>query len=406
MSTAMNTDVNWAILNNRRIMTSTTSEMHSPRLIAFHLPQFHRIPENDAWWGNGFTEWTNVRKSKPLYKGHRQPAVPLDNNYYNLTEPAIRGWQARLARAHGIYGFCYYHYWFKGRKLLEKPCEAILESGTPDFPFCFSWANESWTRAWDGANHEVLIQQDYGSEPDWKAHFDYLLPFFRDRRYITHNGKPMFLIYRANDFAGMPKMIACWDRWAQEAKLPGIFFVKTLTAFDGRHGTEGFSASACMEPWLTVRGRAAPALRCQWHAQKLVCRLLSAWGRPQKLRYVYEDIWKQMVKRTYAANEFRGAFVGWDNTPRRGPDSWIFMGGTPEKFRAYMEQQLAGAAQDGAPYVFVNAWNEWAEGAYLEPDVTHEYAYLQGLKAAVDSISQASREQLSKRLSFPARDTA
>ena len=356
-----------------------------PRVIAFHLPQFHAIPENDVWWGLGFTEWTNVRKSIPLYKGHTQPSIPLNGNYYDLTQPATRTWQARLAKEHGVDGFCYYHYWFNGRKLLEKPCETILETGEPDFPFCFSWANEKWTRAWDGASEEVLIDQDYGTEPEWRAHFEYLLPFFRDRRYITHDGKPMFLIYRPADFVEMPQMMACWDRWAREVGLPGLYFVKTLTAFDSSPGKEEFSASVSFEPWLTTGCHAPLALRVRWRARNAVSNLLDLCGFPQKFLYTYDEIWKRILRRPYAANVFRGAFVGWDNTPRRGPKSWIFAGGTPQKFGEFMKRQLTFAARDGSPYVFVNAWNEWAEGAYLEPDEQHGYAYLESLKGAIDS---------------------
>ena len=356
-----------------------------PKLIAFHLPQFHRIPENDAWWGEGFTEWTNVRKATPLYPGHPQPAVPLDAYYYDLTEPSAREWQARLAREHGIHGFCYYHYWFNGRKLLEKPCEAILGSGSPDFPFCFSWANESWTRAWDGATRDVLVQQDYGDEADWKAHFHYLLPFFRDRRYITHEGRPMFLVYRPAAFPEISRMLACWERWAQEAGLPGMFFVKTLTAFDAPPSDAGFSAAVSFEPWHTIVWQASRFRRWQWRLQQKAYRLLTSSGIPCRFVFAFDAIWEEMLRRKYPAGVYRGAFTGWDNTARRGDRAWVVAGSTPEKFGVYLKRQLAAAARDGSEYVFVNAWNEWAEGAYLEPDERHGYSYLGQLKAAVDS---------------------
>jgi lipopolysaccharide biosynthesis protein len=356
-----------------------------PKLIAFHLPQFHRIPENDAWWGEGFTEWTNVRKALPLYPGHPQPAVPLDSCYYDLTDPAARERQATLAREHGIHGFCYYHYWFNGRKLLEKPCEAILESGSPDFPFCFSWANHSWTRAWDGDTRDVLIHQHYGGEADWKTHFHYLLPFFQDRRYIAHEGRPMFLIYRPGDFSEISRMLACWDRWAREAGLPGMFFVKTLTAFDDSPDAIGFSAAASFEPWQTIVWQTSGLRRWQWRLQQAACRALTAWGLRRQFVFAFDAIWNEMLRRKYPAGVYRGAFPGWDNTPRRGDRAWVVAGNTPEKFGDYMKRQLAAAARDGSEYVFVNAWNEWAEGAYLEPDQRHGYAYLKQLKAAADS---------------------
>ena len=159
-----------------------------PKVMAFVLPQFHRIPENDRWWGEGFTEWTNVRKATPLYPGHLQPRVPAEGRYYDMLDPAAHDWQAALAQQHGLYGFCYYHYWFAGRQLLEKPLEMLLERGKPDMPFCLSWANESWTRAWDGGDREVLMAQDYGDSADWARHFDYLLTAFRDPRYVRVDG--------------------------------------------------------------------------------------------------------------------------------------------------------------------------------------------------------------------------
>ena len=365
-------------------MTPPHGPVPLPKLIAFHLPQFHSIPENDSWWGEGFTEWTNVRKSRSLYRGHVQPVVPLGRNYYNLTDPMARQWQADLARRYGIHGFCYYHYWFRGKKLLE----AILESGQPDFPFCFSWANETWTRRWDGGSNEVLIQQEYGDEPDWKRHFEYLLPFFRDPRYIRHEGKPVFLVYLPKFFREIPRWIDCWDRWARESGLPGIYLVKTLTAQDPVVGDPGFSAFASFEPWLTVwrrRGilmdRKMQIRKRLLHAQKS----LRLCHRATPFVFGYDEIWRRMLTRPYAQGEFRGAFVAWDNTPRLGENAKIVHGATPEKFGRYLAPQIAAAAQEGAPFLFINAWNEWAEGAHLEPDERHGHAYLEQVSAALAS---------------------
>ena len=166
------------------------------KIIAFYLPQFHNIPENDEWWGDGFTEWTNVKKAKPLYEGHMQPRVPLGGNYYNLLDDNVKIWQADLAKKYGVYGFCYYHYWFNGKMLLEKPMEQMLANKEVDIPFCICWANEPWTKAWVGDERKLLIAQEYGQEEEWKQHFMYLLPFFKDERYITKNGKPLFVFYR------------------------------------------------------------------------------------------------------------------------------------------------------------------------------------------------------------------
>ncbi|MCD7820315.1 MAG: glycoside hydrolase family 99-like domain-containing protein, partial [Lachnospiraceae bacterium] len=167
------------------------------KIIPFYLPQFHTIPENDKWWGKGFTEWTNVRKAVPLFEGHQQPKLPLGDHFYNLLDDETKIWQAELAKQYGIFGFCYYHYWFKnGKRLLEKPAEQMLKNKDIDLPFCFCWANENWSRNWDGGNHEIIMAQEYGGKREWEMHFQYLLPFFRDKRYITMNGKPLFIIYK------------------------------------------------------------------------------------------------------------------------------------------------------------------------------------------------------------------
>jgi hypothetical protein len=356
-----------------------------PKVIAFHLPQFHPIPENDAWWGEGFTEWSNVRKSTPRFPGHPQPSVPLANNYYDLLDPATRDWQATLAKRYGVEGFCYYHYWFKGKLLLEKPCQAILASGRPDFPFCFSWANETWTRTWDGTNRNVLMQQNYGSESDWEAHFRYLLPFFQDRRYITHNGQPLFLFYRPADFPDIDRMMLFWNRLAQEEGIPGICFVKTLTCFDARPPQPPFRASASFEPWLTEKFHTRITGRFRKLAKQALYRAGNLTIRDWTFLYSYDGIWKNILRRNYGPNDFPGAFVGWDNTPRMGMRSKVIGGGSPEKFGLYMRQLLSIAVRDDAPFIFLNAWNEWAEGAYLEPDERHGYAYLEQLAAAIKS---------------------
>ncbi|MCX7012247.1 MAG: glycoside hydrolase family 99-like domain-containing protein, partial [Candidatus Sumerlaeota bacterium] len=202
------------------------------RLIAFYLPQFHPIPENDEWWGKGFTEWTNVAKARPLFPGHYQPRVPADLGFYDLRVPETREAQAAMARAHGIEGFCYWHYWFNGKRLLEKPFDQMLATGEPEFPFCLAWANEDWTRTWDGRSSEILQKQEYGGQSDDTAHFDYLLRAFKDQRYMAVDGKPMFLIYRPADLPDPTATIALWRSLARESGLPGLHLVAIRTCFD------------------------------------------------------------------------------------------------------------------------------------------------------------------------------
>ena len=193
------------------------------KIITFYLPQFHEIPENNEWWGNGFTEWVNVKKAKPLFEGHSQPRVPLNNNYYNLLDPSVQEWQASLAKKYGIYGFCYYHYWFNGKLLLEKPMENMLKNKKIDIPFCICWANEPWTRAWVGET-KVLIPQEYGNKKEWKEHFDYLLPFMKDCRYIYENEKPLVVIYRPEVIDHLNDMLDYWNELAIENGFKGLTY--------------------------------------------------------------------------------------------------------------------------------------------------------------------------------------
>ena len=208
------------------------------KIIAFYLPQFHNIPENDEWWGNGFTEWTNVKKAKPLYEGHMQPRVPLGGNYYNLLDDNVKIWQADLAKKYGVYGFCYYHYWFNGKMLLEKPMEQMLANKEVDIPFCICWANEPWTKAWVGDERKLLIAHEYGKEEEWKQHFMYLLPFFKDKRYITKDGKPLFVFYRPDIVPCMKEMIETWDKLAKENGLSGITFAFQSGDYDWNNSKE------------------------------------------------------------------------------------------------------------------------------------------------------------------------
>lgn len=360
----------------------------SPQIIAFHLPQFHQIAENDRWWGNGFTDWTNVKRSRPRFRGHAQPSVPKDGYYYDLTDARARNWQADLAAKYGVNGFCYYHYWFNGRQLLEKPCNDILLSREPDFPFCFSWANESWTRSWDGGKHKVLMKQNYGSVQDWKQHFDYLLPFFRDSRYIRYNGCPIFLIYRPKLFADLPKMVELWNEWACLDGMRGISFVKTMTYFDPKPGLSPMDASVNFEPWSTYIRHGSTRDRLATLCKRGATRVANMFGGNQVFTYSYDQIWHDILGRSYGPRNFPGAFVGWDNTPRRGKHSTIIAGSTPGKFGKYMNKLIRVAKRDEAPFIFVNAWNEWAEGAYLEPDERFGYAYLENLEAAIKASQE------------------
>lgn len=362
----------------------------TPKILAFVLPQFHTIPENDEWWGKGFTEWTNVRKASSLFPGHLQPRVPVDGRYYNLLDPATQDWQAELAQQHGIYGFCYYHYWFGGRRLLESPVESLLARGKPDLPFCLAWANEPWTRAWDGGDREVLMPQEYGDESDWRKHFECLLKSFRDPRYIRVDGKPMLLIYRSASIDSAEPMLNLWRQLAERAGLPGLHVVSMLTAFAVDTRTAIFDAFAEFEPAYTQTRRRPfwwrKRERFYRKSYKWRVRLFGQAGAPTS-SYDYASVWRTIARRELPSHTYPGAFVDWDNTPRRGLERGIVMRNfSTAAFRSSFCAQLRKASDAGAPFLFINAWNEWAEGAYLEPDEARGTFFLDTIRDAVAEI--------------------
>jgi glycosyltransferase involved in cell wall biosynthesis len=345
------------------------------KLIAFLLPQFHRIPENDRWWGRGFTEWTNVARARPLFPGHVQPQVPGELGFYDLRLPETRRAQAELAREHGIHAFCYYHYWFSGVRLLDRPFNAVLESGRPDFPFCLCWANEPWSRRWDGRNEDVLQPQTYSAADD-VAHLQALLPAFRDERYVRVAGRPVFLVYQPRD---MPDPAATVERWRTEADragLPGLYLLAVETGWDAGWDatTVGFDAKVLFQPQFTMLSRTPR--RPVEPASLQVYDYATAWpvlARPPDVPYPRYDT----------------VFPTWDNSARRGTEGVVIDGSTPAEYQAWLGLACDRAARrvaDGVapePFVFVNAWNEWAEGCHLEPDVRHGRAYLEATRRAL-----------------------
>lgn len=371
----------------------------APKILAFVLPQFHSIPENDEWWGDGFTEWTNVRKARPLFKGHMQPRVPANGRYYNMLDPATHDWQASLARDHGLHGFCYYHYWFAGKRLLEKPLELLLKRGKPDFPFCLAWANEPWTRAWDGGDREILMPQEYGGEADWDEHFACLLRFFLDPRYIRVDGKPMFLIYRSANIPGLELMVRRWRDLAERAGLPGLHIVSMLTAFPKDERSHVFDAFAEFEPGYTYSRRRS----FWWRKKEKFYRTYRKWGLRLLGRaigpvnsYDYPSIWSAMAKRTLDPGVYPGAFVDWDNTPRRGLERGLVMRNVSERvFASGFRSHLQKAAKAGASFMFIDAWNEWAEGTYLEPDEARGLFFLETIRDALSELGSVGSHDAS-----------
>ena len=347
------------------------------RLIAFHLPQFHPTPENDAWWGKGFTEWTNVAKAKPLFPGHYQPHVPADLGFYDLRLPEARHAQAELAKEYGIGGFCYYHYWFgEGRRILERPVDEILASGEPDFPFCLCWANHSWNSIWQGTN-EMLMEQTYPGWDDHAAHFDWLLQAFSDRRYLKVDGKPIFVIYKPDDIPDVLKVTEFWRQKAFKAGLPGLYLIGVShyqQHWDPR--SRGLDAS-------TMQMLPPRVARIPWRHLITKIKLALKGNRHELAIWDYKDVLPRLL-RTQSVEwpDYPLVLPNWDNTPRSGMRGLVFENATPELFRSLLNKAIGRvlARPSDERIVFLKAWNEWAEGNYVEPDQKWGRAWLEVIK--------------------------
>jgi lipopolysaccharide biosynthesis protein len=350
------------------------------RLIAYYLPQFHPIPQNDLWWGKGFTEWTNVSKAVPRFLGHYQPRLPGELGFYDLRIRDTLARQAELARRYGIHGFCFHYYWFAGTRLLDTPLKLLLESPQIDLPFCINWANENWTRRWDGGNSEILIGQNYSPEDDI-ALCDALIPALRDPRYIRVGDRPLLMIYRPSL---LPDAIATVERWRSRLSEAGIgepFMVMPQVFNDHDPRPFGFDAAAGFPPHRVGWGHRVYKARQAFHANH------------QGSLHSYDE----MVRRAVGMPEegytlFPGVTPQWDNEARNPNRGHCFVGSTPAKYRDWLERACRQALQARVAdqrIVFINAWNEWAEGAYLEPDRHFGYAYLAATAEAVNRVSAA-----------------
>lgn len=371
------------------------------RVIAFYLPQYHRIKENDEWWGEGFTEWTNLKKGKALFKGHYQPRIPLHRNYYNLLDSKVQEWQCKIAKEHGIYGFCFYHYWFNGKLLLEKPVEQYLHNEKCDIPFCICWANEHWTNQWVSSETKVLIAQEYGNREQWKAHFDYLLQFFLSDRYIKENNKPFVVIYRPELIDCLNDMLDYWQELAKENGFDGLVFAYQHPYFGDftKKDDSRFAYAIEYQPGYALkdheRQKESNVLanivkfkrKINLFLEKYFnCQISLRNYMPAKIRLQnYDEIWTLLLNRTPPTNKYiPGAFTDWDNSPRKGERGLVFVGASPQKFRIYFEKLIIRAKEIyHKDTIFIFAWNEWTEGGYLEPDEKWGYGYLEAIKQAL-----------------------
>lgn len=342
------------------------------RLVAFYLTQFHPIPENDDWWGKGFTEWTNVTKAQPLFHGHYQPQLPTDLGFYDLRLRDTRHAQIAMAKSYGIDGFCYYYYWFSGKRLLERPLDDMLEDPASDMPFCLCWANENWTRRWDAAEHEILIAQQYRPEDD----LDFIRsvePFLRDPRYIRVNGAPLLLVYRPQHLPNAVKSLKVWREYCAEVGIGPLHLACALTHGNWDHRIWGFDSGVEFPPHNMRAPNLVPELAffdsydgyCPDYAEIAEMYLANNYG-PER-------------------SAFRGVFPAWDNTARRGRIGTVILNGTPENYEYWLAQAIRRTREDFAGqerFVFINAWNEWAEGCHLEPDRRYGHRFLAATAAA------------------------
>lgn len=366
----------------------TTYPQQKVRVIAFYLPQFHPTPENDRWWGKGFTEWTNVGKARPLFRGHYQPRVPADLGYYDLRLPETRQQQADMAREYGIEGFCYWHYWFgNNRQLLQRPFNEVLASGEPDFPFCLAWANHSWEDKQFNkeGTHRVLMEQLYPGDSDYIAHFKALLPAFRDKRYIRVDGKPLFMIYAPNELPDATHFIGLWQQLAHENNLPGIHFVaqtNLASEVDILKG-KGFDAVNVVRLFDFFKHNYSLCEKVRMKIMRLV------FGRGQIVKY--ERAAKYFCGKDEEREDCYPTLIpNWDHSPRSGRKGHILVHSTPDKFKAHVKDTLHHVQHKTTEkrIVFLKSWNEWAEGNYMEPDLKFGRGYLQALKDAIKETFQ------------------
>lgn len=371
------------------------------KVIPVYLPQFHTIPENDEWWGKGFTEWVNVKGAKPLFDGHNQPRVPLNNNYYDLTDVETLKWQCRLAKEHGIYGFCMYHYWFNGKLLLEKPMEMLLAHPEIDIKYCISWANHDWTDGWKASDRapKILIAHDFDDEQDWVNHFNYMLPFFKDPRYMSENNKPIMVVYVPNIIRKLEKLLNSWTSMAKENGFDGLTYIyqSAASSFDNSWDKALFDYGVEMNPgyanfmFQTKRTMFLPKLMKYSHRIKQLLGIKRSLIPQTKNAEVgksdYDETWENILRlrpQSDVPKMIPCAFTDWDNTPRHNNRGSAYIGVTPEKFKRYFAQLVDNARRYyPSDMIFVFAWNEWAEGGYLEPDTKNGYAYLDAIKEVV-----------------------
>lgn len=353
--------------------------------IAIYLPQFHPIPENDDWWGKGFTEWTNVTKAQPLFKGHYQPHLPADLGFYDLRLEEARIAQEELAKAYGIHGFCYYHYWFNGKRILEEPLKRKLQNPKEDFPFMMCWANENWTRVWNGGESNVLLKQEYSEEDD-SNHIEVLIEYFKDDNYIKVEGKPMFVIYRPKLFPDIKKTIMLWREAVKKAGFPDLYigFAETNEYFNGVIN-DGFDFSFDFQPNFTNRPATLYDSTMKRYIRQFFKKVGILYSNKYHLVYDYEEYSKIQMAVDFKKKTYPSITPMWDNSARRKFNYFILHNSSPEKYKVWLQHIIKKYKWERMPesFLFINAWNEWAEGNHLEPCQKWGNSYLQATKESL-----------------------
>lgn len=358
--------------------------MKKVQLIAFYLPQYHPIPENDLWWGKGFTEWTNVTKAKPLFKNHHQPQLPSDLGFYDLRIPEVRAAQAELAKANGVDGFCYWHYWFgNGKRLLERPFQEVLQTGDPDFPFCLAWANQTWTGIWHGLKDKTLIEQVYPGDQDYIDHFYHLLPAFKDHRYMKINNKPVFVVYIPEGLPDPLKYTALWNQLAIKEGFEGFYFIG-ISHINWDHKKDGFDEKTIHQPshYVSV------------YEKDLIpyglSKLSKVLHRKGPKVFDYGKLINAYDFNKFLDKDFLPTIVpNWDNTPRSKYGGLVFNGSTPDLFKKHLEEAMKFVLKrpNEENIIFLKSWNEWAEGNYVEPDLRWGKAYLETIQQVKNEMN-------------------
>lgn len=369
--------------------------MEKPKIIAFYLPQFHPFPENDKWWGKGFTEWTNVGKAQKLYHNHYQPKIPADLGYYDLRINEVREEQAQLAKEAGIEGFCYWHYWFggKGRQLMNRIIDEVHANGTPDLPFCLGWANDSWkAKQWnkDEKGDVLLMEQRYEGEEDYRAHYEYVRELFKDTRYIRIEGNPFFFIYRPFNFKDIRTFIELWNKWVKEDGIAQKVYFAATMEYENEYsdlmdmGLDAVAPTHIQRVWQHYESN-IPLIR----KVKKAFNYLTNGVLKASYKQMNKNIWIDRID----SNEhvLPQLVPNWDHTPRSGRKGLVLHGSTPELFYQQAKRTLSEVKKKQNKIIMLKSWNEWGEGNYMEPDLKFGKGYIKALRKAIDEIFPAKQ---------------